>query len=170
MKFKAWLLFVPLWITFVYAVNAKLLWGGGFFAAKGAVDYSGGYVIHLSAGVYGLRGRRPSSGPRLTRDRTHGVPNNLMLVAVGAGILWLGWNGFNGGDPYYAGVDAASAVLNTNIATAAALLTWMFMDMLFTKEHKPTFLGRHQRHDLRTGRASPPRPVGSTATAPSSSG
>jgi Amt family ammonium transporter len=140
MKFKAWLLFVPLWITFVYAVNAKLLWGGGWFAIKGAVDYSGGYVIHMAAGVSGFV-LAWIVGPRLKRDRDHGVPNNLMLVAVGAGILWLGWNGFNGGDPFYAGVDAASAVLNTNIATAAGLLTWMFWDMVGTKQHKPTFLG-----------------------------
>jgi len=140
MKFRAWLVFVPLWITFVYAVNAKLLWGGGFFAMKGAVDYSGGYVIHLAAGVTGFT-LAAIVGKRLTRDRLHAVPNNLMLVAVGAGILWLGWNGFNGGDPFYAGVDAASAVLNTNIATAAGLTTWMLMDMFFTKERKPTFLG-----------------------------
>jgi ammonium transporter, Amt family len=140
MKFKAWLLFVPLWITFVYAVNAALLWGGGFFAQKGAVDYSGGYVIHLAAGVTGFTAAA-IVGPRLRRDRLHGVPNNLMLVAVGAGILWLGWNGFNGGDPFYAGVDAASAVLNTNIATAAGLLTWMGADMLWSRQRKPTFLG-----------------------------
>ncbi|MGH9074730.1 MAG: ammonium transporter, partial [Acidimicrobiales bacterium] len=140
MKFKAWLLFVPLWITFVYAVNAALLWGGGFFAQKGAVDFSGGYVIHMAAGITGFVAAA-MVGPRLARDRQHGVPNNLMMVAVGAGILWLGWNGFNGGDPYYAGVDAASAVLNTNIATAAGLLGWMGLDMLFTKEKKPTFLG-----------------------------
>ena len=140
MKFKAWLLMVPLWTTFVYAVNAKLLWGGGFLAEHGAVDYSGGYVIHMSAGVSGFVAAA-IVGKRLARDRTHGVPNNLMLVAVGAGILWLGWNGFNGGDPYYAGVDAASAVLNTNVATASALLTWMGMDMLFSKQKKPTFLG-----------------------------
>jgi Amt family ammonium transporter len=94
----------------------------------------------MSAGVSGFVAAA-IVGKRLQRDRTHGVPNNLMLVAVGAGILWLGWNGFNGGDPYYAGVDAASAVLNTNVATAAALLTWMGMDMVFTKQKKPTFLG-----------------------------
>ena len=139
-KFKAWLLFVPLWITFVYCINAALLWGGGFFALKGAVDYSGGYVIHLAAGVTGFVGAA-IIGPRLKRDKDHALPNNLMMVAIGAGILWLGWNGFNGGDPYYAGVDAASAVLNTNIATAAGLLTWLGMDMVFSKEHKPTFLG-----------------------------
>jgi Amt family ammonium transporter len=140
LKFKAWLLIVPLWITFVYCVNAALLWGGGFFAQKGAVDYSGGYVIHLAAGVASFVGAA-ILGPRLARDRTHAVPSNLMMVAVGAGILWLGWNGFNGGDPFYAGVDAASAVLNTNVATAAGLLTWMLMDMVFSKQKKPTFLG-----------------------------
>ena len=140
MKFKAWLLFVPLWITCVYSVNAFLLWGGGFFAQKGAVDYSGGYVIHLAAGVTGFVAAWVI-GPRLERDRKHGVPNNLLLVAVGAGILWLGWNGFNGGDPFYAGVDATSAVLNTNLCTAAAMMTWVFMDMFLAKEKKATFLG-----------------------------
>jgi Amt family ammonium transporter len=139
-KFKAWLLIVPLWTTIVYAVNAFLLWGGGFFALDGAVDYSGGYVIHLSAGVSGFVAAW-LVGPRLKKDRDHAVPNNLLIAAVGAGILWLGWDGFNGGDPYYAGVDAASAVLNTNIATAAALLTWLIFDMYFSKQKKPTFLG-----------------------------
>ena len=140
MKFKAWLIFVPLWTTFVYTIDAKLLWGGGFLAQHGAVDYSGGYVIHLSAGISGFVAAA-IVGPRLLRDRRHGVPNNLLLVAVGAGILWLGWNGFNGGDPFYAGIDAASAVLNTNVATAVGLLTWMLMDWWFTKQKKPTFLG-----------------------------
>lgn len=140
MKFKAWLVFVPLWITCVYSVNAFLIWGGGFWAQKGAVDYSGGYVIHLAAGVTGFVAAWVI-GPRLARDRRHGVPNNLLLVSVGAGVLWLGWNGFNGGDPFYAGADATSAVLNTNLATAAALLTWMFMDMFFSKQKKATFLG-----------------------------
>ncbi len=139
LKFKAWLLIVPLWITFVYCVNAALLWGGGFFAQKGAVDYSGGYVIHLSAGVASFVAAA-IVGPRLRRDRTT-VPSNLVFVAIGAGLLWMGWNGFNGGDPFYAGVDAASAVLNTNVATAAGVLTWLLMDMLFGKQKKPTFLG-----------------------------
>jgi Amt family ammonium transporter len=80
-------------------------------------------------------------GPRLKRDRERAIPNNLMFVAVGAGILWLGWNGFNGGDPYFAGADAAAAVLNTNLATAVAMMTWIVMDMAFSSEKKPTFLG-----------------------------
>src|SRR6202034_4069707 len=80
-------------------------------------------------------------GPRLKRDRDHFLPNNLVMAAVGAGILWLGWNGFNGGDPYYAGADAAAAVVNTNLATACGVLTWMGMDAWLSKSKKPTFLG-----------------------------
>ena len=139
-SFKVWLVFVPLWITFAYSVNAFLLWGGGYWAGKGALDFSGGYVIHLAAGVSGFTAAA-IIGPRLKRDREKAIPNNLMFVAVGAGILWLGWNGFNGGDPYFAGADAAAAVVNTNLATAVAMMTWIFMDMFLTKEKKPTFLG-----------------------------
>ncbi|HEY1627310.1 MAG TPA: hypothetical protein VGG16_26315, partial [Streptosporangiaceae bacterium] len=80
-------------------------------------------------------------GPRLKKDRERAIPNNLLFVAVGAGILWLGWNGFNGGDPYFAGADAGAAVINTNLATAVAMMTWIIMDMVFSKEKKPTFLG-----------------------------
>jgi Amt family ammonium transporter len=140
LKFKAWLLIVPLWITMVYCVDAKLLWGGGFFAIKGAVDYSGGYVIHLSAGVAAFVGAA-ILGPRRWQDKENAFPSNLMMVAVGAGILWVGWNGFNGGDPFYAGADAAAAVLNTNVATAVGLITWVVWDMIGTKQKKPTFLG-----------------------------
>jgi len=140
LKFKAWLLIVPLWITFVYCINAALLWGGGFFAQKGAVDYSGGYVIHLSAGVAAFVGAA-IVGPRRWQDRENAFPSNLMMVAIGIGIIWMGWNGFNGGDPFYAGADAAAAVLNTNVATAVGFLTWLFMDMMFSRQKKPTFLG-----------------------------
>ena len=139
-KFSAWCLLVPLWSTFVYAIDAFLLWGGGYFAQEGAVDFSGGFVIHMSAGVSGFVAAWVL-GPRLLRDRQHALPNNLVMAAVGAGILWLGWNGFNGGDPYYAGADAAAAVVNTNLATAVGVLVWMGMDAWFTKSRKPTFLG-----------------------------
>jgi ammonium transporter, Amt family len=139
-SFKVWLIFVPLWITFAYAVNAFLLWGGGYWAGKGALDFSGGYVIHLAAGVSGFVAAAVV-GPRLKRDRERAIPNNLLFVAVGAGILWLGWNGFNGGDPYFAGADASAAVINTNLATAVAMMTWIIMDMLWSSEKKPTFLG-----------------------------
>jgi Amt family ammonium transporter len=137
-NFKAWIPFVLLWITFVYTVNAFLLWGGGYFAAHGALDYSGGYVIHLAAGISGFVAAWVI-GPRLQRDREVDAPNNLLMVAAGAGLLWLGWNGFNGGDSYYAGANAAGAVVNTNLATAVAMLTWIAWDYAF--RDKPSLLG-----------------------------
>lgn len=139
-KFKVWIIFVPLWTTFAYSVNAMLLWGGGYWAQQGAADFSGGYVIHLAAGVTGFVAAA-MIGPRLKRDRERALPHNLPLIAIGAGILWLGWNGFNGGDPYFASADAATAVLNTNMATASALLTWVIWDMFAGPAKKPTFLG-----------------------------
>src|SRR5438067_2917134 len=140
MNLKARIPFVLLWSTFVYSVNAFLIWGGGYWAGKGAIDWSGGYVIHLAAGTSGFVAAAVI-GPRLKRDREIAAPNNLMFVAVGAGLLWLGWNGFNGGDPYFAGADAAAAIVNTNLATAVAMLTWIVMDMTISAEKKPTFLG-----------------------------
>ncbi len=137
-NFKAWLLLVPLWTTCIYTVNAFLIWGGGYWAQKGVWDYSGGYVIHLSAGVSGFVAAAVI-GPRLARDREIDAPNNLLMVAAGAGFLWLGWNGFNGGDPYYAGHDAAAAVLNTNLATAVAFLVWIVWDYLTGR--KPSLIG-----------------------------
>jgi ammonium transporter, Amt family len=149
-SFKVWLIFVPLWSTFAYSVNAFLLWGGGWWAqphtslgnwfSTGAMDFSGGYVIHLAAGVSGFTAAA-IIGPRLAKDRARAVPNNLPIAAVGAGILWLGWNGFNGGDPYFAGANASLAVLNTNLCTAVALLTWVLWDIFVSPQRKPTFLG-----------------------------
>lgn len=139
-KFKVWLVFVPLWISLVYAVNAMLLWGGGYWAHEGAADFSGGYVIHLAAGTSGFVAAAVI-GPRLKRDREKALPHSLPLVAVGGGIIWLGWNGFNGGDPYFASANAATAVVNTNLCTAAALLTWIIWDTYMGPAKKPTFLG-----------------------------
>jgi Amt family ammonium transporter len=131
MNFKAWMLFVPLWMTFVYPVGAFLIWGGGWLAQKGAVDYSGGYVIHVAAGISGFVAAAVV-GPRLLKDRQENNPSNLLMAITGAGLLWLGWNGFNGGDPYTANADSAAAVLNTNLSTATALLTWMMLDVFMT--------------------------------------
>jgi Amt family ammonium transporter len=128
-NFKAWMPFVALWCTFIYTINAFLIWGGGFFAHHGAVDFSGGYVIHLSAGVSGFVAAAVI-GPRLMRDREIDAPNNVAMVAVGAGLLWLGWNGFNGGDPYASNMSAAAAVLNTNLCTAVAFLVWVVCDYI----------------------------------------
>jgi Amt family ammonium transporter len=128
-NFKAWVPFVLLWSSLIYTVNAFLIWGGGFFAQHGALDYSGGYVIHLAAGVSGFVAAAVI-GPRLQRDREVDAPNNLAMVAVGAGLLWMGWNGFNGGDMYAANDVAAASVLNTNLCTAVAFLVWVGCDYL----------------------------------------
>ena len=137
-NFKAWIPYVLIWITGVYAVNAFLIWGGGYWAAHGAVDYSGGYVIHLAAGVSGFV-FAAVIGPRLQRDREVDAPNNLLMVMVGAGLLWLGWNGFNGGDSYYAGANASAAVVNTNLCTAVAVMVWIAWDYIF--RDKPSMIG-----------------------------
>jgi Amt family ammonium transporter len=137
-NFKAWIPFVVLWSSLIYTVNAFLIWGGGWFAQHGVIDFAGGYVIHLSAGVSGFVAAWVI-GPRLARDREIDAPNNMAMVALGAGLLWLGWNGFNGGAPYNAGADTSSAVLNTNLATAIAFLVWVGWD--YATGRKPSLLG-----------------------------
>jgi Amt family ammonium transporter len=136
-NFRAWIPFVILWSSIIYTVNAFLIWGGGYWSAHGALDFSGGYVIHLAAGVSGFVAAAVI-GPRLQRDREIDAPNNLLMVATGAGLLWLGWNGFNGGDPYFAGSDASLAVLNTNLACAVAFLSWVGLD--YATGHKPSLI------------------------------
>ncbi|KAJ4410625.1 hypothetical protein N0V82_009175 [Gnomoniopsis sp. IMI 355080] len=138
MNFHAWMIFVPLWLTLSYVVGAYSIWGGGFLFKLGVIDYSGGYVIHLSSGTAGFIGSY-WIGPRLAKDREDARPNNILTVLVGAGILWIGWNGFNGGDPYTASADAGVAVLNTNLCTAISLLCWTVCDMLYYK--KPSVVG-----------------------------
>jgi Amt family ammonium transporter len=137
MNFKAWMVFVPFWSLLVYSPVAYWLFAGGWLNQLGAVDFSGGYVIHVDAGV-GALAAALAVGPRLASERkleAHSLP----LILAGAGLIWLGWDGFNGGDPGGATIDAAIAVLNTNIATAVSAVTWMLMDMAFFK--KPTLVG-----------------------------
>ncbi|KVH75735.1 Ammonium transporter [Cynara cardunculus var. scolymus] len=118
MNFYAWMLFVPLWLTFSYTVGAFTIWStDGWLTKMGIIDYSGGYV-----------------GPRLTKDRERFPPNNIILMLAGAGLLWMGWTGFNGGDPYAASVDASLAVLNTHVCAATSLLTWLILDVVFFKK------------------------------------
>src|SRR5580692_386127 len=138
MSFKAWVIFCPVWMTLVYTVGAFSLWGGGWLGSMGVADFSGGYVIHLAAACSGFVAAA-MVGPRLQQDRDHFPPNSLLITLVGAGILWLGWNGFNGGDPYFANANAGAAVLNTNVATAAALLVWTLMDKM--SYGKPSVIG-----------------------------
>ncbi|KAJ3221014.1 hypothetical protein HDU81_010968 [Chytriomyces hyalinus] len=141
MNFLAWMIFVPLWLTFSYTTVCFSVWGGGWLFQAGVLDFAGGYVIHLSAGTAAYIGAW-CIGPRLKQDREDFEPNNVPLMLVGAGLLWLGWNGFNGGSPFSAGADSGVAVLNTNICTATSLLTWMCLDIAFFK--KPSVIGATQ--------------------------
>ncbi|XP_062208676.1 ammonium transporter 3 member 1-like [Phragmites australis] len=141
MNFKAWMVFVPLWLTFSYTIGAFSIWGGGFLFHWGVIDYSGGYVIHLSSGVAGFTAAY-WVGPRSTKDRERFPPNNVLLMLTGAGILWMGWAGFNGGDPHTANIDSSIAVLNTNICAATSLLVWTCLDVNFFK--KPSVIGAVQ--------------------------
>ncbi|KAG6477283.1 ammonium transporter 3 member 1-like [Zingiber officinale] len=141
MNIRAWMMFVPLWLTFSYTVGAFSLWGGGFLFQWGVMDYSGGYVIHLSSGIAGFTAAY-WVGPRSTKDRERFPPNNVLLMLAGAGLLWMGWAGFNGGDPYSANIDSSMAVLNTNICAATSLLVWTCLDVIFFK--KPSVIGAVQ--------------------------
>lgn len=138
MNFIAWMVFVPLWLTFAYTPGAFSVWGGGFLYTLGVIDYSGGYVIHLSSGTAGFVAAY-WLGPRTQRDRDTFHPNNILVMLVGAGILWVGWNGFNGGDPYAASPDAGVAVLNTNLCTAVSSIVWTLLDVAYFK--KPSIIG-----------------------------
>ncbi|KAI3706817.1 hypothetical protein L6452_24800 [Arctium lappa] len=134
MNFYAWMLFVPLWLTFSYTIGAFTIWSTkGWLSKMGIIDYSGGYVIHLSSGVAGYT-TAYWVGPRLQIDRERFPPNNIILMLAGAGLLWMGWTGFNGGDPYVASADASLAVLNTHVCAATSLLTWLILDVIFFKK------------------------------------
>ncbi|CAN6467369.1 unnamed protein product [Victoria cruziana] len=141
MNIRAWMAFVPLWLIFSYTVGAFSLWGGGFLFQWGVIDYSGGYVIHLSSGTAGFVAAY-WVGPRLRGDKERFPPNNVLLMLAGAGLLWLGWSGFNGGAPYSANLISSMAVLNTNICAATSLLVWTTLDVLFFG--KPSVIGAVQ--------------------------
>ncbi|XP_010922589.1 ammonium transporter 2 member 1 [Elaeis guineensis] len=141
MNIKAWMAFVPLWLLFSYTVGAFSLWGGGFLYHWGVIDYSGGYVIHLSSGIAGFTAAY-WVGPRLKTDRERFSPNNILLMLAGAGLLWMGWSGFNGGAPYAANKTASVAVVNTNVCAATSLLMWTCLDVAFFG--KPSVIGAVQ--------------------------
>ncbi|KAM7265837.1 hypothetical protein ACFE04_003520 [Oxalis oulophora] len=141
MNIKAWMAFVPLWLVFSYTVGAFSLWGGGFLYQWGVIDYSGGYVIHVASGISGFTAAY-WVGPRLKSDRERFPPNNVLLMLAGAGLLWMGWSGFNGGAPYAANIDASIAVLNTNISAATSLLVWTTLDVFYFG--KPSVIGAVQ--------------------------
>ena len=138
-NFKGYLKFLVLWMIFIYIPVCHWIWGGGFLAKIGVVDFAGGIVIHVTAGFAALAtvlflGRRDDMTPG---EKT--VPNNLPLVAVGAGLLWFGWFGFNAGGAYAADGLAAYAFVNTTIAGSIAMIVWLILDWHF--DRKPSFSG-----------------------------
>ena len=135
MKFSAWVIFAVLWMSLVYLPVAHWVWGGGFLAKMGALDFAGGTVVHVNAGIAALVGAL-MLGKRKAKAI---IPGNLTLVVTGAGLLWFGWFGFNAGSALAANGLAGAAFINTNTAAAVAALAWMFVEWMHSG--KPTVLG-----------------------------
>ncbi|MBI1199465.1 MAG: ammonium transporter [Phenylobacterium sp.] len=138
MKFSAMLLFMVLWSIFVYAPICHWVWGGGWLGGLGVLDFAGGTVVHINAGVAGLVCALVL-GPRKGYGSENMAPNNLVFTMVGASLLWVGWFGFNAGSEWAADGLASAAMLNTQVATAAAALAWMTVEWIERK--KPGMLG-----------------------------
>jgi len=139
MKFSAMLIFMCLWSLLVYAPIAHWVWEpSGWLAVKGVLDYAGGTVVHINAGIAGLACCLVL-GKRLGYGRDPMAPHNLTLTMIGASLLWVGWFGFNAGSATAADGRAGMAMAATQIATAAAALAWMFTEWLF--KGKPSVLG-----------------------------
>tara|TARA_B100001057_G_scaffold105732_1_gene103326 strand:- start:1797 stop:3008 length:1212 start_codon:yes stop_codon:yes gene_type:complete len=137
-KFSAVLLFSGLWLVIVYAPVTHWIWGGGWLAEMGILDYAGGLVVHLTAGISALV-LAASLGPRKGFPDQVDPPHNPALVMIGASMLWVGWFGFNAGSALAASEDAGMAMLVTHVSAATASLVWMFIDWL--KFGKPTLVG-----------------------------
>ena len=138
LKFSALLILTVLWSIFVYAPIAHWVWGGGFLGALGVMDFAGGTVVHINAGVAGLvcalvLPKRKGLGT------INMAPNNLVYTMIGASLLWVGWFGFNAGSAIASNALAGLAMANTQIATAAATIAWMAVEWFHRK--KPTMLG-----------------------------
>jgi ammonium transporter, Amt family len=138
-KFSGLLLFMTLWLLLVYVPIAHMVWGGGVIGAKwGVLDFAGGTVVHINAGVAGLMcalflGKRKGYGSE------NMAPHNLVLTMIGASLLWVGWFGFNAGSAVASNALAGVAMMNTQVATAAAALAWMVVEWVERK--KPGMLG-----------------------------
>jgi Amt family ammonium transporter len=138
MKFSAWIVFTTLWVTFIYCPIAHWVWGGGWMGNMGALDFAGGTVVHINAGVAGLV-LALVLGKRIGYGKEAMFPSSIAFTAVGAALLWFGWFGFNAGSQLAADGVAGSAFLVTNTSAAMGALTWMFAEWLADK--KPTVLG-----------------------------
>ena len=135
MKASSWMIFIVAWVTLVYIPIAHWVWGGGWLMQMGALDFAGGTVVHINSGVTALvlalvLGKRKD---------TSLLPHNLGYSILGAGFLWFGWMGFNGGSALAANGLAASAILVSNVAAAVAMITWILIDTY--RIGKPTVLG-----------------------------
>ncbi len=138
MKFSSVLIFSALWLLVVYVPVCHWVWGGGWLAEKGVIDFAGGIVVHITAGVAALV-VAVQIGNRDGFPKTAMPPHNMTMTVAGAGMLWVGWFGFNGGSALTASADAASAMLVTHISAAAGSLAWMMMEWI--KFRKPSVLG-----------------------------
>jgi Amt family ammonium transporter len=138
MKFSAMLWFMGIWLILVYAPICHWVWGGGWLGEMGVLDFAGGTVVHINAGIAGLVACIVL-GKRNGYTKTPMLPNNLGYTIVGAAMLWVGWFGFNAGSELAADGTAGMAMAVTQIATAAAALGWMFSEWLF--HGKPSVLG-----------------------------
>ncbi len=138
MKFSAMMWFMALWLTLVYAPVAHWVWGGGWLGTWGVKDFAGGTVVHINAGIAGLMAALVM-GKRRGFPQTPMKPSNLVLTVVGAGMLWVGWFGFNAGSELAADGTAGMAMAVTQIATASAAMAWMFAEWI--THGKPSALG-----------------------------
>ena len=129
MRFNAYLAFITLWVIVVYAPVAHWVWGGGFLASMGALDFAGGAVVHVNAASAALVAAFVV-GPRKDYGRHAILPHNVPFAMLGAGLLWFGWFGFNAGSALSAGTTATLAFANTLLAPAATLATWTLIDLL----------------------------------------
>jgi Amt family ammonium transporter len=137
-KFSSWIVFSVLWVTVIYAPVCHWAWGGGIFEEIGALDFAGGNVVHINAGVAGLV-LCLILGKRKGYNKEPMLPSSIALTALGAGLLWFGWFGFNAGSQLAADGVAASALMVTNTSAAAGALGWLLIEWI--KTGKPTVLG-----------------------------
>ncbi len=137
-KFSAVVLFSSLWLILVYAPITHWVWGGGWLQQMGLLDFAGGTVVHITAGVAALVAAIVI-GPRKSFGKSSTTPHNLTMTVTGTGMLWVGWFGFNGGSALAANGDASMAMLVTHISAATGAITWMSYEWI--KFGKPTALG-----------------------------
>jgi len=138
MRFSAFLLFIIAWFFVVYVPSAHWIWGGGFLQTMGVMDFAGGIVVHLNAGVAGLVAAYVL-GSRRGYGTENLAPYDLTMAAVGTALLWVGWFGFNGGSALSAGSRASMAILATHLAACSGAVAWMMMEWWARK--KPSVLG-----------------------------